>query len=398
MSQQYDLVVIGAGVSGLVLASRASAGGLSTLVLEKEDRPGGCLHTWRPAPDFWLELGAHTAYNSYKALLEVLAERRRLDELAPRLKLGYRFLDDGRVQSPLARLSFPELFLNLPRGLARHKDGASLSEYYGALFGRGNYARMLSPAFAAVLSQPADAFPAQWLFRRKARMKDAPRKYTWPSGLQGLAEALAEDAPFQVRLSTQVEAVEWSDDGYGVVTGSERLGCRYLAVATAPDAAARLLASSHPALAERLAEIPVADIESMAVTVAVDKVSLPPVAGLIGVDDDFTSAVSRDPVPHPSLRGFTFHFRPGRLDPEAKLVRIAGVLGVERGDILAWQEVVNRLPALDTRHPPLAAELDRQLAGRPLGLAGNYFNGMSIGDCAERAAREAARLLALQGG
>jgi hypothetical protein len=35
------------------------------------------------------------------------------------------------------------------------------------------------------------------------------------------------------------------------------------------------------------------------------------------------------------------------------------------------------------------------LAREPLALVGNYLNGLSIGDCAERAATETARLLAL---
>lgn len=392
---QYDLIIVGGGISGLTLAARATYGNrLSVLVLEKEQRLGGCLQTWRVEPGFWVELGAHTAYNSYKNLLQVLKERHGLDELVRRRKLGYRYLNGTRLQSPLTRLSWFELLLNLPIGLMRsQKAGASLADYYGALFGRCNYARVLSPAFAAVLSQPADGYPAQWLFRRKPRLKSAPRKYTWSSGLQGLAEAIAEDAPFEVSTGAQVTGVRRSADGYEVTTDGGTLHCRYLALATPPDVAAHLLIEAHPRLATRLSALPMADIESLAVVVMAERTHLPEVAGLIGVNDVFYSVVSRDPLPHPRLRGFTFHFRPRRLDTEGKLSRVCEVLGTRPEDIIDRREVTNRLPAPEVQHVELVGEIEELLRGRPIFLTGNYFHGLSMGDCADRSTREAYRLL-----
>jgi protoporphyrinogen oxidase len=391
---QYDLIIVGGGISGLTLACRAAFGNrLSILVLEKQERLGGCLHTWQVGHDFWVELGAHTAYNSYKNLLQLLQERQGLDRLARRAKLGYRYLDQGRLQSPLARLGWFELIANLPVGLLRAQKHASLAEYYGSLFGRRNYARLLSPAFAAVLSQPADGFPAQWLFRRKPRLKAAPRKYTWPTGLQGLAEALVEAAPFEVRTGMAVTAVRRKADGYEIDAGGQAMHCRYLALATPPDVAAHLLLDGHPRLAARLSAIPMAEIESLAVVVAAQKVRLPQIAGLIGVNDAFYSVVSRDYLTHPRLRGFTFHFRPHRLDREAKLARVCEVLGIAAEDISEQRETRNRLPALEVSHVSLMEEVNDLIKGRRLFLTGNYFQGMSIGDCADRSTREAYRLL-----
>lgn len=392
---QYDLIIVGGGISGLTLAARAAYGNrLSILVLEKEQRLGGCLNTWRFEPGFWVELGAHTAYNSYKNLLQVLQERHGLDDLVARRKLGYRYLDGTRLQSPLMRLGWFELALNLPIGLVRsRKQGASLADYYGALFGRRNYARLLSPAFAAVLSQPADGFPAQWLFRRKPRMKSAPRKYTWVSGLQGLAEAIAEDAPFEVSSGAAVTVVRRVANSYEVTTDSRTLRCRYLAIATPPDVAAHLLVQAHPEVATRLSTLPMADIESVAVVVPAERVRLPALAGLIGVNDAFYSVVSRDPLPHPRLRGFTFHFRPRRLDAEGKLDRICEVLGIRSEDIVERREIQNRLPAPEVQHVELVMEIDELIRNKTLFLTGNYFQGLSIGDCADRSTREALRLL-----
>jgi protoporphyrinogen oxidase len=392
MNENHDVIIIGGGVSGLVFAEHAARAGLSTVLLERDAALGGCIASWEALPGFHVELGAHTAYNSYGALLRILERRGRLGELLRREKLGYRFLDGAALQSPLARLNWPSLLASLPFGLFQDKRDKSVRDYFGALLGADNYTRVLGPAFAAVLSQPCDTFPAQWLFRRKPRLKSAPRKYTWRSGLQGLLNALVEGAAFGVRLDTEVLAVTRAGDGYVVHAGNRHLACRWLAVATPPDVAARLLTGAAPEVAGLLGEFPMADIESMAAVIGRAKSPLPPLAGLIGVDDAFYSAVSRDPVPHPTLRGFTFHFRPGRLDEAAKRRRMVEVLGCADSDLIDTSRRVNRLPSLDTRHPALAARLDSLLAGGRLALLGNYFQGMSIGDCAERAEREAARL------
>ena len=66
-----DVVVVGAGVSGLAFAWQAARAGRKVTVLEREPRAGGCLHSIR-RDGFWYELGAHTLYNSYGTLLDIL--------------------------------------------------------------------------------------------------------------------------------------------------------------------------------------------------------------------------------------------------------------------------------------------------------------------------------------
>ena len=396
----FDCIVVGAGASGLVAAARMARDGRRTLVLEAARRVGGCIHSWRPQDDFWLELGAHTAYNSYGPLLEALADRGRLGDLLTREKLGYSFyLQDGQLQSPIKRLNFLEAALSLPLGLGRglggSKAGRTVAEWFGSLLGKRNYRRLLAPAFAAVLSQPADSFPAEWLFRRKPRMKEAPRKFTFAGGLQGLLEAIAEGAPFQLRTGVTVQGVTRDSQGFRLRTAEGELACRQLVLAVPVDTAAVLLAEAYPDVARILGSFPMSSSEALGVVLRADATNLDPVAGLIGDDDDFWSVVTRDPVPHSSLRGFTFHFRPGRLSREEKIERAAAVLGVPRAAFLHVAEAVNRLPAPGVEHPRRAAEVDALLAREPLALVGNYLNGLSLGDCAERAAQETGRLLKL---
>jgi len=389
----YDLIVIGAGISGLTLASRAARGGRSVLVLEAENRVGGCIESWRPMEDFALELGAHTAYNSYGALLAELESRAGLSGLLPRAKAGYYFIKDGQTISPVRKLSFLSLLLHLPFGILRDKAKASVGDYYRRLFGSHNYQRLLAPAFAAVLSQPAEDYPAAWLFRKKPRVKTAPRKYSYTGGLQGLAEAMTTG--LTVRTGTPALGITRTDSGYAIQTAQGALTCRQLALATPADATARLLAEAHPALAAALAGIEMADIETLAVVVRREAVHLPKLAGLIGDAEPWFSAVSRDPLPHPDLRGFSFHFRPGQLNATQKRAAVAQVLGVPEDAFIAVIEKTNRLPRLTVEHVALAAHMDAQTGHLPLALVGNYLNGLSIGDCAERAQREAERLIAL---
>lgn len=389
----HDLIVIGAGVSGLTLASRAARDGRSVLVLEAENRVGGCIESWRPREDFFLELGAHTAYNSYGALLAELDARAGLSGLLPREKAGYFFVESGRVVSPMRRLSFVSLLLNVPFGILRDKAKVSVGDYYRRLFGAGNYKRLLAPAFAAVLSQAAEDYPAAWLFRKKPRVKIAPRKYSYMGGLQGLVEAMTTG--LEVRTDTPVLDIARRDSGYVVKTAQGEWACQKLALATPADVTARVLANAHPDIAASLAKIEMAAIETLAVVVRRDAVSLPKLAGLIGDTAPYFSAVSRDPLPHPELRGFTFHFRPGRLDAAQKRAAVAQVLGLTEEAFIFVTEKTNYLPRLTLDHVALAVQIDAQTRDLPLALVGNYLNGLSIGDCAERAAHEAERLMAI---
>jgi protoporphyrinogen oxidase len=326
-----------------------------------------------------------------------LQERGRLEDLLPREKMGYSFVGPfGALQSPLKKLNFLQAAFSIPFGFSRAKPGCSVEDWFSGLLGRGNYQNLLGPAFAAVLSQPAEAFPAEWLFRRKPRMQAAPRKYSFPGGLQSLLEALVEGAAFEVRFETAASAITRFASGYQVETAAGTMGCRQLIMAVPVDAVAELLVDAHPDVARDLQSFPMSSSEAMGVVLPVGKSSLPAVAGLIAESgDDFWSVVTRDPIPHETLRGFTFHFRPGRLDRSAKLARVAAILGVEPTDFLHVRETINRLPAPGVEHPKRAAAIDVILARESLALVGNYMNGLSIGDCTERAATETARLLAL---
>lgn len=392
-----DLLIVGAGIGGLSMAHHAAAAGLRVRVLERERRAGGCLHSHRFAgalEGFWLELGAHSCFNSYGDLLAILESRQALDRLIKRAKVGFRLYADSAVKTIPSQLYFPELLLAPFRLLGLKKTGRGVADYFGRIVGRRNYATVFGPAFNAVICQPAGEFPADCLFRSRPRRKDIPRGFTLAGGLQAIADILAEQPGIHIELGQAVRAVRREGAEFVVRTDDRDYAARHLCLATPVEVAAQLLRAEFPELAERLAGIPTAMVETVGVALPKSRLSLPPLAGLIGRDEPFFSAVSRDTVPDAGFRGFTFHFRPGALDEEGKLSRVADVLNVPRSEFGSENVAtkINRLPALRVGHGDLIRAVDHLLPGNRLALTGNYFTGVAIEDCVTRSRGEFERL------
>ena len=396
-SSVRDLIIIGAGISGLSMAQDAARAGLNPLILEQDSRPGGCLHSHRFTGEqdgFWLELGAHSAFNSYGHLLALLEAAGALSRLQRRAKVSFCMYADDAVRSILSQLYFSELLLAPFRLMGSSKAGRSVADYFGAIVGSRNYAAVFEPAFSAVICQPASEFPADSLFNTRPRRKDVPRGFTLDGGLQTIADIFARQPGINLEFGQTVQEIERDDDHFLVRTGSGEYVARSLCLATPAGVAVHLLQTCFPALAARLAEISIAPVDTVGIVVPRSAVKLPPVAGLIGRNQAFYSVVSRDTAPDERYRGLTFHFRPGVLDAVGQQDCIARTLDVPR-ELLTAENVVsktNQLPALRVGHGERTRDIDQMLAGSRLALTGNYFTGVAIEDCVSRSRQEWARL------
>ncbi|MDQ6996686.1 MAG: FAD-dependent oxidoreductase [Mariprofundus sp.] len=398
--EPFDMIVIGAGISGLAMAFEAQLAGNKVLVLEKENRCGGCFHS-EVMPNtgsndgeiFWLEMGTHTCFNSYGRLLNILGRLEMSDQMQGREKLSYRMLVNNKLVSIASRLSFMELLTHVWRLFSLKKEGKSIADHYSALIGPSNYSSVFRHAFNAVVCQPADQMPADMLFRKRPRDKSVKRSYTFAEGLARIIAALEQR--LEVRTGQDIHAIHRHAAGYVVETEAGVYASDKLVCATPAPATARLLAQVHADIAEQLGWVNEVEIESVGIVVCKETLTLPPAAGIIAVDDDFYSAISRDYVAHPHLRGFTFHFKPGLLSDEEKLQRICTVLGVETSDLQYVFHKINRLPAPEVGHHQLIEEIDAMLANHPLALVGNYFDGVAVEDCLERVEKEWARFSAM---
>lgn len=390
-----ELVIIGAGVSGLGFAHMAAQQGLSPLLLEATDRVGGAVHSHgfaRSGGAYWVELGAHTCFNSYGTLLEILESLRLLDTLCPKRNLPYRLLADGRLISVPLAISVLPLLVSLPRILWLRRRDCSIEEFFGGVVGRKNYAQAIGPALDALTCQPASELPADAVFVGKPRRKDIMRDFTGPQGLSSLIAPIAEQPGLELRLHTAVTQIEPLADGYRISLGDGgRLTAQTLVLAVDAATAGQLLLSVAGEIAAICSAIGVARIDSLAVMFEGRESLVGPIGGIIGRADRFYSAASRDGVADERHRAFTFHFRPG-LDPRRRLERARAVLGLRSAAVADHAEKANILPTLRKGHAGRVAAIDHGLAGGRLGLIGNYFRAMGIEDCLCRARDEFHRL------
>ena len=396
----YDHIVIGAGISGLGAAHLSNRLGHRTLVLESSERIGGCInsHAFAGLGGFWTEAGAHTCFNSYGTLLGIMDDLGLTGRAQAKGKVSYRLWRDGERRSIASALHPLEAALSLPRIFTAKKAGRSVSDYYGEVLGRRNYQDLLRHAFQAVICQPADDYPAEALFRRKPRRKDVLRAFTFAEGLSAIPAAIAAQPGLEVRTGQTLAAIETRGTGFRVLLADgQALNCGHVTLAVPPDAAAALIPSPFEVARKAAAAIPMAEIETLVIAVRMADLDLAPIAGLIAVEDAFYSAVSRDFLPDGEHRGFAFHFRPGRLDPDAQLERAGAALGIAPERIAASARVANRLPALRAGHQDLVTRLDSALAGSSLAVTGNWVLGVSIEDALTRSRGEHERLFGVAG-
>jgi oxygen-dependent protoporphyrinogen oxidase len=393
VSSSHDVIVIGAGISGMSAAFYAARAGHRCLVLEKATTLGGAIHTARTSDGFWYELGAHTLYNSYGSLLDILTACNLREAVLERTKAPYRMLVDGRIRSIPSQLAVGELFASAWRAFTEQKSGKSVGDYYGRLVGKRNWKQVFSPLLSAGPSQLADDFPAEMLFKKRPRRKDFPRTFSLKGGLSTLIEALAAVEGVTAKAGVEVRTISRDADAFVVTAGDgTQASASTLVVAAPADVSATLLAPVLPAASTALSKVRMAAIVSTGVHAVRDAIALPRLAGLVPVDDVFFSAVSRDVLPDDRFRGLAFHFQ-GGLSREQRLERIAKVTATDARSFLDVSERQGSLPSPELGHPEIVRALDEALAKSGIYLAGNYFGGLALEDCVLRSKAEVERML-----
>ncbi|WP_408897181.1 flavin monoamine oxidase family protein [Nocardioides sp. R1-1] len=269
----HDVIVVGAGVTGLTAAWRLAEAGRDVLVLEARDRVGGRLRTdtadaaGAPAS---FEIGGQWVSPDQDALLGLLDElglatyprHREGDSVyVGRDGVARRFAEDLPVPAAtaaaiteltkrldaLAAAMDPARPWELPD--AGHLDGISLrswlEEQCDDAEARDNIALYLGPA---MLTKPAHAFSALQAVQMAAsagsfsNLLDADvildRRVV--GGLQSVPLELARRLGDRVRLGQDVTRVEWSDGGVVVHVGDVRYAARRLVLAVPPTVVRRV--------------------------------------------------------------------------------------------------------------------------------------------------------------
>jgi oxygen-dependent protoporphyrinogen oxidase len=268
-----SVLVLGGGISGLSFAWHAARAGHRPIVLEAGPRVGGCLDS-RRHDGFWFELGAHTLYNSYRAMLEIAQGCATPPTIVARTDARTRFgrLHAGALTTmgPLSvfkQFRFWQLAGHAPRALFARKAGRTTREHWSRVVGADNYQQVLAPFLSAVPSQAVDDFPAEGpgsLFKKRPRDKSVIKSFTFDGGVGALCQAIAGEV--EVRTDAAATALAPIAGGHRVTLADGRhLEAATVAIATDPATAARLLAPHHAALATPLAAIRMVELDSLAV-------------------------------------------------------------------------------------------------------------------------------------
>jgi oxygen-dependent protoporphyrinogen oxidase len=441
---EREILVIGAGISGLACATELAEHGRDVVVLESTDRVGGPVET-RIDGEIVQERGPQTVRSTPE--LEKLFARVGLQPLAGQRRAPY-VLRDGRlvrVPPPLPELLrgalVPPLSLLAAPFLEpfrRHRRGPhTVREFVEERFGPKIAEAMADLLTLGVYSQPADrigfesAYPALaddldrygslivTALARRFRRRSEPRPTTRgvisaEGGLGTLMEALGRKLGERIQLETPVLRVERMRTGFRVQTGAPHesvLESRRVVLAVPPSQAAPLLGDGPIArLLERtemspqtLTHFAVKDAEAVqrwqTLGFLVPARERLPVIGCL-----FPSSLFPGRAP-PDILLLTVFVGPElRDESDATLAREVGgllerLLGtVHVPDLIDIGRYPVGIPVYDRRHRDRTRAVRRHLTEErgPL-LVGAGYDGVGLGSAAASGLRAAAEILSGSG-
>ena len=392
MDKKYDIVIVGSGISGMSLAYYCALEKMNVLVLEKGDSLGGSFSTVN-SDDYWLEMGAHTMYNSYGNFIEIIEGCGLKEEIIKRKKVPYKAFRNGKIRSVISQFSIPQLIISLPSLFSIKKDNQTVESYYSKIVGKKNYKKFFQYMFNAVPSQATNDFPADILFKKRDRRKDFLKSFTFKQGIRSIIYAISRIPGIDVKTGTGVSSISLKEDSFEIqAENQETYKSEYLALAAPVNVAAELTRSLSPELSGEIRKIEFVYTDSVGVCIDKKDVDIKDVAGIIGIKEDFYSVVSRDVVEDENYRGFVFHFKPGKLDNSSKIEFICKVLNISKDKIKDTFFVQHTVPSFKLGQKSIVKEIDHLLKGKKLLLTGNYFSGMAIEDCVSRSKNEFNRI------
>jgi monoamine oxidase len=208
-----DVVVVGAGVSGLAAAGRLKSAGLRVTVVEARDRIGGRVHTYHPAdggPP--VELGAQVVHGDRNPVHAVVGAERMRD--APREAVA-RFVRRGESRSmgvlaaagPRAPWAV-EAALAAAEALRRPAARLSVDGWLRSAGVDGDDAVVAREWFRQNWAAEPAELSAAGVARALSTEDVGTGEYAVAGGFARLPELLAEDV--DVRLGCPARAVTWS--------------------------------------------------------------------------------------------------------------------------------------------------------------------------------------------
>jgi protoporphyrinogen/coproporphyrinogen III oxidase len=448
MAESRDVLVVGAGISGLTSAFHLLRGGLDVAVIEAAGRVGGAIRTLREG-GWTFEQGPNTVLESRPAvgrlIREAGLEERKL-AASPAAKKRFLWKGDRLLALPAGPGSFltTPLFpasakLRLLREpfIGRAPEGAeeSIAQFVRRRLGQAFLDYAVGPFVSGVYAGDPERLSVRWAVARiyalerdhgglirgaLAKRKGAGSGFgpgggmvSIDGGLEELPRWLAEVVE-EVRTGVASRGLRAEGGGFAVETDAGELRAREVVLAVPADALGAILDEASEGRSRAFAEIPYAPVVVASYGfrradvrhpldgfgfLAPRKESLRILGGL------FPSTLYPDRAPegHVAIAAFAGgRTDPGILDLDDDALHAALLADLDRALGLTGEPVVRHLarwpraiPQYEIGHGrfvDLARALERELPG--LHLAGNFIGGVSVPDCIQNATDLAERILA----
>ena len=392
-SENYDLIIVGAGISGLTMAFKIAESGKKVLLLESKDKAGGCLNTLYGENGYWVEMGAHTFYASYTNVIDLLISLGLESDIVGREKLSMKLFSDKheKIFAPLSKL---ELLGNLPKLFVSKRDGKTVKEYFSNVLGKKNFNQVFTRMFSAVIVQNADDFSAEYfLKRRKTKSKNHPKSFILRRGMSSIADAVLAHENIDIAYNEMVTSFDKSDVYTIQTQDGTSFQSKDLAFATSPKNVASWVKDMNPKLAGLLTEFPIQDIESTAVIMDKSEVKIEPLTFVIPLQGACYSMVTRDVLADEKYRGFACHFQKNDVTNGEQVATMAELLSADKSDLPQAIKATHSLPLIKVGHTERMSQIKEEAQKSGIYITGNFFNGLSLEDCVERSSEEAKRYL-----
>ena len=419
-----DVVVVGAGVSGLACARRLQREGLDVLVIEADTRPGGVVSSER-VDGYLLESGPNTILPTPESMAAI-AEAGIADEMVTAPPKAPRFVYAGGrlrrvpwVMSPAGTLrALAEPFVRR-RG---SETDESLASFFDRRFGRQAHERLAAPFVTGIYAGNTAELSIRGVFPRLPELEarygsvmmgmlrgrgkgHRHRLASFKGGMGTLPAGLA--AGLNVRYGAAARAI---GRGWEVDVDGESLRTPAVVIATPAYAASQLLGSVDPDAAGLLESVCYAPIVVASFAVANSAMTspldgfgflAPRGEGLNVLGTLFNSCLFAGRAP--SGQSLLTSFAGGRLAPEvadwtddrvwaAVCSDVEKVLSLGAGVAkpIRLKRYRRAIPQYLLGHREWRARIESRVRDLPgLFLTGNYIDGVSVPASMEHGVRTA---------